>query len=194
MIEAQIRNRIQPWFDKIGCLCPTKITPNMVTILALVSGLLAGLAIALGHRFLGLGLLWFSGLCDVMDGTIARLYNKAQKTGAYIDLIADRMVEAAIILGFTIAYPQHYLAYITFFIAVMLHFSTFLAAGALFTNSGLKSMHYDKSMVERAEAFIVFSLMLLFPQLIFSFLMTFNTIVFADGMSRFYRVVRNGEG
>ena len=109
MIEAQIRNKIQPYFDMVGSLCSTKITPNMVTLLALVSGLLAGLAIALGHRFLGLGLLWFSGLCDVMDGTIARLYNKAQKTGAYIDLIADRMVEAAIILGCNMYYPEHYL-------------------------------------------------------------------------------------
>ncbi len=190
VIEFHIRSVLQPWFNKLGNLCSTKVTPNNITTLALVTGLCAGLAISIKMPLLGLGLVWFSGLCDVMDGTLARLCNNSQKIGAYFDLIADRMVEAAIILGFAIAYPQHYLAYICFLIAVLLHFSTFLAASALFANTGAKSMHYDHSYVERAEAFIVFTLMLLLPNYIFAFLTVFNCIVFTDGLHRFYRVVR----
>jgi len=191
MIEAHIRTRLQPLFNKIGHCCVDLISPNTITALAFITGIASGIAIAQNRLMLALGFLLFSGLCDVMDGTIARLSNNAQKIGAYIDLISDRMVEAAVILGFAVSYPQHYLAYLLFFVAVMLHFSTFITAGALFANEGNKSMHYDHSVVERAEAFAVFALMLLFPQYIFSLLMMFNTIVFADGMARFYRVVKN---
>ncbi len=189
MIEAHLRTKIQPLFNKLGYLCVGYVTPNMITAIAFITGITSGVAIASNHLWCALGLLLFSGLCDVMDGTIARLSNNTQKIGAYIDLISDRMVEGAVILGFAFLYPQHYLAYILFFIAVMLHFSTFITAGALFANSGAKSMHHDHSFVERAEAFLVFALMLLFPDYIFSLLMIFNTIVFADGMARFYRVV-----
>jgi len=99
------------------------------------------------------------------------------------------MVEMAIILGFTFLHPQHYFAYIVFFIAVLLHFSTFVTAGALFPNMGKKSIHYDQSIVERAEAFVIFAFMMLFPSYIFEFLMLFNMAVIAAGLTRFVRVL-----
>jgi len=43
----------------------------------------------------------------------------------------DRMVEASVILGFAISHPQHMFAYLLFFVAVLLHFSTFVAAGIM---------------------------------------------------------------
>ena len=190
MIEGHVRTKIQPWFDKLGTLLHIKITPNLITIIALFSGIISGVCISAHCMFSALGLLWLSGLCDVMDGTVARITNRKQAVGAFIDLISDRMVEAAIILGFTFLYPQYYLAYILFFIALLLHFSTFVAAGALMKNNGSKSMHHEFSLVERAEAFIVFSLMMLFPEYIFVTLMSFNVIIFVDGMARFYRVMR----
>ncbi|MGE4168292.1 MAG: hypothetical protein AB7E68_01985 [Candidatus Babeliales bacterium] len=76
-------------------------------------------------------------------------------------------------------------------IALLFHFSTFLAAGALFENTGSKSMHHDHSLVERAEAFIVFSLMMLFPHQLHLLLMAFNTIIFLDGALRCYRITQN---
>ena len=129
------------------------------------------------------------GVCDILDGTIARLLQTSQKIGAYLDLISDRMVEAAIIVGFTVLYPQYYFTYIIFFIAVLLHFSTFVVAATLWPNMGQKSMHYDASVIERAEAFVVFALMLLFPQYIQTILMPFNIAIILTGLSRFFRVL-----
>jgi len=79
---------------------------------------------------------------------------------------------------------------IVFLIAVLLHFSTFLAAGALFKNTGPKSMYYDSSLVERAEAFVVFFLMLLMPEYAYYSLMCFNGLVFCSGIARYTRVIR----
>jgi phosphatidylglycerophosphate synthase len=190
MIESQVRVKMQPWFDKLGMFL-MHTTPNTITGMAFIFGVCATIGIVFDYRFTALCCLWLSGLCDVLDGTVARLSNTSQKIGAYIDLISDRMVEAALILGFAIAYPEHHFAYLVFMIALLLHFSTFLAAGALFTNTGHKSMHHDHSMVERAEAFVVFSLMLLQPNYIFVILMAFNGLILLDGFLRFYRVVRN---
>ena len=190
MIEAHIRTKVQPLFDKLSCMLSRRATPNAITTVALIAGIIAGVCICSNCMIAALTLLWLSGLCDVLDGSVARLTKTQNPLGAYIDLIADRMVEAAIILGFTLLYPQYYLAYILFFIALLLHFSTFVAAGALLKNNGSKSMHHEFSLVERAEAFIVFSLMMLFPDSIFVVLMSFNAIIFVDGIARFWRVIR----
>lgn len=193
MIETYIRPQIQPLFDRIGISLSYLCTSNTITACAFITGIGSGICIALGNMPLALLLLVVSGLCDVLDGTVARLQKTGNSLGAYYDLISDRMVEAAVILGFTIAYPENYFAYITFFIAVMLHFSTFIAAGALFPNRSKKSMHYDASMVERAEAFVVFIVMILYPHYAGICLLSFNCIVFIDGIARLIRVATHAK-
>ena len=191
MIETHMRTKVQPFFDQISrtvCI-PYHISPNMVTFIAFITGIISATLVCVDCLAPALLFLLISGVCDVLDGTVARMTNQSQKVGAYIDLISDRMVESAIILGFTLLYLQHYLAYIVFFIAVLLHFSTFVAAGALFPNMSKKSMHYDRSIVERAEAFVIFAFMMLFPSHIFEFLMLFNMAVIAAGLTRFVRVL-----
>lgn len=189
MLDAHLRIKIQPVFERTCTYIPKAITPNMITALALISGMSAAWAIS-GH-YLGaaLSLLWLSGICDVLDGTLARCQKTSTLRGSYIDLISDRMVESAIIIGFTFSYPQYYWAYILFLIGVLLHFSTFLAMAALVENAGIKNIHYDRTIVERAEAFITFSLMLLFPNNLFWILMIFNVLVFGSALSRFYRII-----
>ena len=195
MIEAHLRSKLQPLFDTLGkrLFIPWNISPNTITALAFASGILSAALICFNQLMLALIFLLFSGLCDILDGTVARITNNAQKTGAYIDLIADRMVEAGVILGFTVLYPQYYFAYILFLIAVLLHFSTFVVAGALLPNTSNKSMHHDHSVVERAEAFAVFAAMLLFPHYIFPLLTGFSCIIIADGTTRFFRVLGTGD-
>lgn len=189
MLDTQLRVKIQPAFDLLSRYITHRITPNTITLCALFFGIIAGYAISYHYTVTALCFLWLSGICDVLDGTIARLQNTTSLKGSYIDLISDRMVESALILGFTIGYPQHYIAYILFLIGLLLHFSTFLAMAALVENTGIKNIHYDRTIVERAEAFIIFSLMLLFPSSMFWILMTFNLLVFASALSRFYRII-----
>ncbi len=189
MIEYRLRALTQPTFNYVASLLG-RISPNNITAVAFISGLISATCIAYDQSLYALFFLSLSGICDVLDGTVARLTNQASATGAYIDLISDRMVEAAIILGFTFLYPQYYLAYILFLIALLLHFSTFVAAGALFKNDGSKSMHHDHSFIERAEAFIIFGIMILFPDYIFITLTIFSGAILADATGRFYRVTR----
>ncbi len=100
------------------------------------------------------------------------------------------MVEAAIILGFMVAYPEYYVAYITFFVAVFLNFSTFLVAGTLFKNERNKSMNYEWSSVEIAESFVLFMAMLVFPAYMSSLSLCFNIVVAFCGISQFIRIIK----
>lgn len=191
MIDTKLRKNVQPIFDKIAVLLiKMKLKPNMITLIAFLVGLLAGLCIGLKYSLLALVLLWLSGLLDVLDGTVARITGQSSSVGAYMDLILDRMVEAAIILGLYHAYPEHAWTYLLFFVAVIFNFTTFIVAGALFKNDGNKSMHYDVGIAERTETFIVFTLLMLLPNFIFPVLMTFNIIVFLTGCIRFSRVIK----
>lgn len=191
MIDSKLRGRVQPAFDVTGRIFIwLKMSPDTITILAFVVGVLSGLSLAMGHLIPGVVLLWLSGLLDVLDGTVARLIDKSSKVGAFMDLILDRMVEAAVILGFAYLFPDHMFAYLLFFVAVIFNFTTFMVAGALFENEGGKSMHYDVGIAERTETFIVFTLMAMFPDYLYTILMIFNGIVFLTGMIRFFKVIR----
>jgi len=191
MIDTKLRGVVQPHFNSIGRVflrCGLK--PNTITWSAFVVGVLSGLLTSLDMRFLAFSALWISGLLDVIDGTVARLSNKSSVKGAYMDLILDRMVETAFILGFTFLIPQGYLAYILFLISVIFNFSTFIVAGALFENTGLKSMHYDIGLIERTETFIVFSSMLFLKEYSFLILTVFSMLIILTGIIRFARIMK----
>ena len=191
MIDTKLRKVIQTpinFFSK--GLIRLKISPNMLTVAALILGVVASVFVALDYVIAALALLWLSGLLDVFDGSVARLIGKSSKLGGYIDLIFDKIVEVSIILGFYFAAPQNVLAYLLFYVVVILNYSTFAIAGALFDNDSLKSMKYEIGLMERTETFITFSLMLIFKEIAFIILMTFNALVLATGIIRFIRIVR----
>jgi archaetidylinositol phosphate synthase len=195
VIDSKLRKPIQSIFDGLARILITlKMTPNMITWFAFFIGMISALLIGLDSHIVAVILLWLSGLMDVLDGTVARLTGKGSLSGAYMDLILDRMVEAMVILGFAFFAPAYHIAYILFLIAVIFNFTTFVVAGALFKNTGLKSMHYDFGLAERTETFIVFTLMLLFNLYIFEILMVFNGLIFITGVVRFVKVVKNSAG
>ncbi|MDW7657919.1 MAG: CDP-alcohol phosphatidyltransferase family protein [Bacillota bacterium] len=191
MIDTKWRSIFQPIFNLLAKpLVILHIQPDSITWAAFALGIAAGLCLALGFPVWSLALLWLSGLLDVLDGTVARLTGKSGKVGAYLDLVLDRMVEAAIILGFAWAYPDTAFVCLLFFTAVLFNFTTFVVAGALFQNQGSKSMHYDVGLAERTETFIVFTLIVLFPLAGTIILLIFDAIIFLTGILRFIRIVR----
>src|SRR5690348_18015438 len=72
---------------------------NQATAAAAIAGALSGLAFAGGLNAAGLTLLWLSAALDALDGTIARNRERPTALGGVLDLVADRWVEAAALLG-----------------------------------------------------------------------------------------------
>ncbi len=192
MIDSRWRSKFQPLFDNMGNkLAVLNITPQTITWGAFALGILASILVTQGWMLLSIFLLWLSGLLDVLDGTVARLTKNSTKGGAYMDLILDRMVEAVYVLAFAYKFPQANYAFLFFYIAVIFNFTTFIVAGGLFQNTGVKSIHYDVGIAERTETFIVFTLMALLTNYVFPILMVFNAIIFMTGIIRFKRVLKH---
>lgn len=192
MIDSKYRSYLQTVFDALGKgLIKFGFTPNAITIIAFILGVLAGTALSFAKPILALMLMGASGVMDVLDGTVARITGKSTKLGAFLDLIFDRMVEAAIIIGFYFFHPEFALVYLIFFAGAMFNFTTFMLAGSLFENKGNKSMHYDVGLIERTETFMTFALMMIFPNYIMVILGIFNVLMIFTGIMRISRIIKH---
>ncbi len=90
----------------VGALTKIGITPNALTFANLGLNVVAGYVIALGHLLPGGVLVLVSGLCDILDGALARLTGRSTKFGAVLDSTVDRIAEAAVLCGLVIWYMQ----------------------------------------------------------------------------------------
>lgn len=189
MIDTKGRRLIdKPVNYLAGLLHKAKLTPDQVTIMAFVIGILASICIALDYMVIAVSLLWLSGLFDVLDGQLARISNKTSKSGALLDMILDRMVEAFFVLGMVISNQNLAISAILFLITVIFNFSTFLAAGALIENQGKKSMHYDVGLIERTETFIFLTLIALIPEYRIVLMSFLTILIVITGVRRFHKI------
>jgi phosphatidylglycerophosphate synthase len=76
------------------------LTADFYNFAGLACGALAGLAVALGQLELGGWALALSGVCDILDGRIARAQAATSRYGAFIDSLLDRFIELFFFLGF----------------------------------------------------------------------------------------------
>ncbi len=78
------------------------LSPNAITVLSLLIGLVAAGSFALGSYAAGIlgGLLFqLSAIVDCCDGEVARLTNRQSRFGEQLDIAADNVVHMAIFAG-----------------------------------------------------------------------------------------------
>jgi archaetidylinositol phosphate synthase len=80
------------------------VNPNTLTFMATVAGLLAGVAYVLTRQhiafyFIAGTLVAISGICDGLDGLVARRTGRTSKVGDFLDHFGDRLVDVAIFTG-----------------------------------------------------------------------------------------------
>lgn len=78
-----------------------KIHPHVVTFAGLGFSILAALSLIQGKFFSAGVMIILAGICDVLDGRLARETNKLSKFGALFDSSVDRYSEVLIYLGLT---------------------------------------------------------------------------------------------
>ncbi len=77
-------------------------TPDHMNAGGLGFGLLSGVLIGLGHLEAGGWAIALAGVCDILDGRLARAQGLASPYGKFIDSTLDRFVEAFAFLGFAV--------------------------------------------------------------------------------------------
>ena len=104
IIDRYIIRKISGFIS--GFLIRTPVTPNQVTIISLILGIISGVLFSLGEYTYTItaGLLYFlSTVFDQCDGEVARLKQMETEFGRKLDIIVDAIVNAVNVIGITIA-------------------------------------------------------------------------------------------
>jgi archaetidylinositol phosphate synthase len=82
------------------------LSPNLITAFGAAFALLAAASIGLGHLILGGAILLVSGICDLMDGTLARSTNKVTAFGGFLDSVLDRYSDLSVMCGILVYFMR----------------------------------------------------------------------------------------
>ena len=186
MIESYIRPSFQRILgDPLAKLLGKIFSPNAVTILSILTGVGIFPALLFNHSTLALILLVVSGLLDTLDGTVARLFHKDTPFGTALDIIGDRVVEFAIVLGLFLISPEtRALACFLMLGSMLICITSFLVVGIFSKNESHKSFHYSPGLIERPEAFGFFGAMILFYDYFQILACLFSFLVFLTALLR----------
>ena len=118
-------------------LLETNTSPNLVSIVAIFIGILAGCCLAVPRQefaVIGALLFQFSAILDCTDGDIARLHHKESLLGKWLDIVGDQIVHIAVFVGIGFglinATPSFAITLLTIsaVVGAILAFATFLWA------------------------------------------------------------------
>jgi phosphatidylglycerophosphate synthase len=148
-----------------------RISPNGYTWAAFAVGLGAGGAAWGGKYSLALGLWGVNRLLDGLDGTVARVTHRQTDFGAWLDIVLDHVVYAAIPLGIALAIDQSetYLALAlllgSFYInaASWMYLAGLLERRLVDSDARLTRLAMPVGLIEGAETIVFYTLFLLFP-------------------------------
>lgn len=162
MLDTRARKAVDPLFERFArLLLKRRFTPNVVTLLAFLFGLSAGVLLYFGLPIPAVLVLWFSGLLDAVDGTMARLSGKSSLFGAVLDVTGDRVVELGFVWALALRHPDCLLPLLGLVSCILLSMTVFLTTGMLAQNHSSKSFYYPAGLMERTEGFVLFSMMAL---------------------------------
>ena len=132
------------------------ISANLATILAALAGIASGIAFATAHVTFAVAALILSAAFDALDGTIARECAASSPLGGVLDLSADRVVEACVIVGIAWRDPALYFPALILVATWYVNITIFLAVGAALEGPSAKLIEYPPGILERTEAIVFF--------------------------------------
>jgi len=99
-LKQRLARAVQGLFDPVaGMLARAGVRSDVLTGLGLAFSLGAALAFFEGAFRWGSGLAALAGLCDLLDGQVARRSGRVSRFGAFLDSTLDRISEGAILTG-----------------------------------------------------------------------------------------------
>jgi CDP-diacylglycerol--glycerol-3-phosphate 3-phosphatidyltransferase len=187
MLDGRFRTTVDRGVRPIGQnLKQTGLSPDHFTLLGLVLSLAAFVSIAFGHLQLGLLLVVLTGLCDMLDGAVAKAGGTASPRGAFFDSVADRVSDALLFGG-----VAWYLAVEHPGPLVMLPVGV-LATSQLISYERAKAegLGYEAKggVMERAERIILLCFGLLFEALLVPILAVMLALTTFTAVQRFVKV------
>ena len=191
MLDTHARKYVNPIIE-LGAkfLLKLKLTPNNVTILALLLGVSTSIFLYFDMQIIAVTLLWVSGYLDAVDGAMARRSNSSSSFGTLLDIVSDRIVEVSIVLVLGLKFVDVRYNLIVLTVCILMSMTIFLTVGALSEKKGVQSFYYQAGVAERSEGFIFFSLMILIPSYLGIITNIFSILIIITAIQRFLEAKR----
>ncbi len=164
------------------------ISPNHITVVGLLAMAAAGVFLAYGRFRLAAGALLFGGLCDMLDGAVARDSGRSSPFGAFLDSTADRYAELFFFAGLLV-YFTHAEG------SVLYALLTFLATGGSFMVSYTRArseglgIECNVGIMERPERMVLLLVAAIFGPLGMKIALWILTpLVYWTALQRFHHV------
>lgn len=142
----KLRPRLKIYIDPIAK--KAHINPNILTIIGLFIGILAGFMFAIGNLLGGGLLILLSGFFDVIDGAVARNHGSHSEFGAILDSTTDRLTDAFVIMGIVLG------GFVTPFIGILAIIASF-SVSYVRARSESEGVKGDVGIAERAERLVI---------------------------------------
>ncbi|MBA3802343.1 MAG: CDP-alcohol phosphatidyltransferase family protein [Acidimicrobiia bacterium] len=166
----------------------TGLTPDHLTVVGIVVGVGAAVAIAFGQLLLGLALVILAALPDLLDGALAKASNAASQRGAFFDSTIDRLTDAVLLGG-----VGWYLASEQSSHMVMLPFAVMAVSSIIsYQRAKAESLGLDAKggLMERAERIVLLCIGLLYEPLLVPVLWVMLALSSITAVQRFVKVWR----
>ncbi|MFA5416400.1 MAG: CDP-alcohol phosphatidyltransferase family protein [Methanoregula sp.] len=95
-----LRPRFIKYLEPVaGLFVRCHITPNQISVLALLAGITCAVLFVERQFLWGSLALFLSAVLDLVDGSVARMTDRHTRFGAVFDWIVDKYVDALVLLG-----------------------------------------------------------------------------------------------
>ncbi len=173
MLDKYITPVIKPLLlPVVMFLDKQKITPDQLTVIGFIIGLLAVPLLAFELWYGALIAIAINRIFDGLDGALARYSQQSSSAGGFLDITLDFLFYAAIPLGFILANPEQNA------IAGAILLATFIGTGSSFLAFAIaaekfklekpqfkyKSFYYLNGLTEGTETIALFIALCIWPQ------------------------------
>jgi phosphatidylglycerophosphate synthase len=173
MLDASITPAVEALLTPlVKLLNKTQVTPNQLTLIGFVVGLLAIPFLALQWWNLALTAILLNRILDGLDGALARYQGSSSSAGGFLDICLDFLFYAAVPVGFALADPAQNALPGAILLAVFIGTgSSFLAFAIAAEKYQLtkpqfeyKSFYYLYGLTEGTETILIFAAFCIWPE------------------------------
>lgn len=189
MFDGKFRAPIDKAVKPIGAgLRRTGLTPDHLTVVGLLVGIGAAIAIGAGALKLGLLLVILAALPDLFDGALAKASGAASPRGAFFDSTIDRITDSLLLGGlawYLASEESPHMAMLPFAILAVSSLISYQRAKA--ESLGIEA---KGGLMERAERIIAICVGLAFNVLLIPILWIMLVLTSITAVQRFVKVWR----
>lgn len=205
MIDKYLRPVKEKLFIPGARIIGKYFTPDQISIIAFIFGLLSCVLIIFNHLYIALAFWLLNRIIDGLDGTVARISNRQTDWGGYLDIMLDFIIYALIPISLAFCVNDGTIIFIT--LSVMLgvfyiNSASWMYLSAVMEKRDLKpkkmaaetdltSIIMPTGLIEGSETILLYTLFFFFPNFLHLLFMTVSGLTIIGIIQRITWAFRN---